>query len=715
MSASPSGWTGVVSRIASAFGAREGVGTRDARWLAPGTATVVAGIGIPDGMIYVGRGWEYGACVIDPELPVASSPGNDGKLGYWPAYAGITPTARRNYLEWLSGGRRATSADLGYVFLFFYGLERRLLLDLPPPGESALLCDEIRHLRRAYGDNRSLGGYAARLLDAASFLAACADPGTPPAMPELDRAWDEMPPLLKVSLAREVAGGRPLGVEHAPAAFYGLRNFWPVHRDVPGDARDAFLHVFRQRFAAAYPSGIRVAPRGSHELSLPYRGATAGLTLDLAAVAGLQGLPDPAALDWSALRAFGERIADDLAPWASKLASDPGSDVLERLLDCPPEIRDRVAVGARTWLASLPAPSPMKLGKLARHALGVPTPTWTPNRRRRLAEVLAAAGYATEPGPEDRGLKFGDDAVVQVFPWPSGRDARESAVACAAATLVAVVAHAGNWSAIHLGERWLAAQVSEGWPDAGLLVRLRARLAWLDRENPSVARAVRMLGEATGEERDFCAAAAVTAGALAGTGNRVTSLLEEIHVALKLPRDRLYAALHEQDGAPPRARPRPAPRPDDGLVAVEEGTPAPVHAIPRPPGAERPGRRAGSGLGLDDGRIERVRVETERVAAMLGEVLADDAPREEAAEAEAEAPAEAFAGLDGRHAALLAVLLSRPGWPRAEFDAAASAAGLLPDGAMEVINEWAYEKFGEPLVEDGETVAVAAGLVPSAA
>jgi hypothetical protein len=91
--------------------------------------------------VYVGTGtssasWHEGEpSLIDLRLPVSrTSPSTSPPLGYWPSYARLTPEARRCYLEWLAMGRRNPSIDIGYVFIFFYGLERRLLVDMADGG-----------------------------------------------------------------------------------------------------------------------------------------------------------------------------------------------------------------------------------------------------------------------------------------------------------------------------------------------------------------------------------------------------------------------------------------------------------------------------------------------------------------------------------------------------------------------------------------------------
>ena len=52
---------------------------------------------------------------------------------------------------------------------------------------------------------------------------------------------------------------------------------------------------------------------------------------------------------------------------------------------------------------------------------------------------------------------------------------------------------------------------------------------------------------------------------------------------------------------------------------------------------------------------------------------------------------------------MLSQLLSRPMWRRTEFESLARACKLMPDGALDAVNTWAYELFDDPIViEQGE-------------
>ena len=117
-------------------------------------------------MVSLGYGSGPDPALINPKLSIH---GAVDDVGYWPSYSQIPPGNRGDYLRWLAGGRRDPDADLCYPFLFFYGLERRLLFDLyattnPVGPEVEVLVCEIEEMLTVYGDNRSFNGYARGLI-----------------------------------------------------------------------------------------------------------------------------------------------------------------------------------------------------------------------------------------------------------------------------------------------------------------------------------------------------------------------------------------------------------------------------------------------------------------------------------------------------------------------------------------------------------------------
>ncbi len=72
----------------------------------------------------------FDASLINGSLPVVSSRCTvDAELPYWPSYHAATPQQRSRYLDWLVGERCDPNIEIGYVFIYFYGLERRILVD----------------------------------------------------------------------------------------------------------------------------------------------------------------------------------------------------------------------------------------------------------------------------------------------------------------------------------------------------------------------------------------------------------------------------------------------------------------------------------------------------------------------------------------------------------------------------------------------------------
>lgn len=90
---------------------------------------------------------------IDIELPIANAVSvSPAPLDYYPSYERLTPQQRADYLNWLTD--ITAPIDIGYVFIFYYGLERHLLFG---NSESALATILIL---RQFHDNGSFLSYS---------------------------------------------------------------------------------------------------------------------------------------------------------------------------------------------------------------------------------------------------------------------------------------------------------------------------------------------------------------------------------------------------------------------------------------------------------------------------------------------------------------------------------------------------------------------------
>jgi hypothetical protein len=128
---------------------------------------VVAG-----GGFYCGRILRSVSCqanepsLVDPTLPLRRNPSepevacNDPR----PSYVRLSPDQRRVYLEWLSGERSISARHPFCGQLYFFGLERRLLLDTISAEEEEVLCAEVIRIRSDSKSLPRLSDQAERLL-----------------------------------------------------------------------------------------------------------------------------------------------------------------------------------------------------------------------------------------------------------------------------------------------------------------------------------------------------------------------------------------------------------------------------------------------------------------------------------------------------------------------------------------------------------------------
>ena len=230
----------------------------DRLWVPPGSDARVASRTITGGMIYVGPsllpvgGWqECEPALIIPTLKVARGHGDYAGEGmdYWPSYGQISAESRAAYLDWLAGGRSDANAYIGYVFLFFYGLARRLLFDLQHlprrRSEAPALIAEVERLRSTYGGNRSFDRYSASLWQVAR------------ARWSKGPAWEHTPNVggipgdlsadVRLALGQLVAAGKPIPAEWALAWVVGhpeTRLRTPARR-CPDEFRQLFVRRYQ--------------------------------------------------------------------------------------------------------------------------------------------------------------------------------------------------------------------------------------------------------------------------------------------------------------------------------------------------------------------------------------------------------------------------------------------------------------------------------------
>ena len=208
--------------------------------------------------------------------------------------------------------------------------------------------------------------------------------------------------------------------------------------------------------------------------------------------------------------------------------------------------------------------------------------------------------------------------------------------------------------------------------------RLRANLEWFLAVPPDMTLLRRKLKEVGQDSQAAMRAALVGAAHADGIihSDEVASI-EKIYKALGLDPALAYTDLHAGEVA-------------DGPRTVRASQPG-------RPGEAIPALEKASGPKLDASRIAAIRSDTERVSSVLGQIF--DVKEEESG-ASAPASQSQLVGLDPKHGALVLELVTREHWSETEFETICASHGLMASGALEVVNEWAFETYNEALLDE---------------
>ncbi|HEV2816242.1 MAG TPA: TerB N-terminal domain-containing protein [Allosphingosinicella sp.] len=676
------------------------------RWIGSPTTIRVNGVTFEAELTYVGTpkdkyAYPRNNALIDPNLSVAFEGDPRGStLSYWPDYADLNPRARRSYLEWLASGRSNADTPIGYVFVYFYGLERRLVYERSDADAEAILA-ELRRLMAIYGGNSSFARYATLLIE---FGDALHHAPAAPLIPTLERTYNyEIPLGIRIALGQLLADNQPLDANQALCWLLALPDTYtrtPVNR-----CFDEFVALWRVRFDQTYPEGLKLRTPKSL-IQVHYRPASGGYHAN----ATIEGLPDIAqvAAPIPRLRELFMACSDELDSFSRYLGRFPDARAsLEAATLLPSELRDtEFGKGARECLerfAELFADSNRAaLTTQQLLALLGQTPLesqvgLSSQAGRQVAGMLDALGIGFEP---DR--RYGAcgaltaDTYVCAFRADRGGSVApdvEHYVAARALTEIAALAATADGVVVPLEveaiQRDLASLDLAVTEQARLLAHAEAIL----RNPPKARAAIKRLLALPEERRRRIAQSAISA--VLADGHVLSSevrFLEGLYKALGFPNEDIYAQLHRGSVE------------IDEPVAVEKAISE--TGIPLPPEAV-----ADRFVAVDAAKLERLRKETSQVSSLLATIFVDYADvRPGPAVADAAVGEDRFAGLGRAHGELLALLLSAP-MERGEFEEAARARKLMPEGALETINDWSFDQFEEPAVEDEDMILIAAHLL----
>lgn len=650
-------------------------------------------VAIGRGGFYVCDGDVGFGAAVDTRLPISKrNPDWAGQgLFYYPRYAQLSPQQREAFLGFLNGTRRERHINAGYVWLYIYNLERRALVDPPsevPPSERAWLVEELCELLANYGESAEDQDY--RVLSYSRYLPSLIAVARVRLLGPPSLEAPPWPPVRHLTDASLLLGLGRATTEPRLSPEWAYQWAYASHPPVsyaPWKVVEEELRtLFVRRYLERYAEGVALKqPVSSRTLKLEHQFAYDGTQVCRvdAQVPDVSKLTRPVKplLDllievMSELEPLRKARRSSTATRETVLAAYPTSLVEA---DLPDQLGEALAK-----LESLFGGESLAHARTedVYRALGLALPASLDKRgAARLAHILGLIRVGVEPDPRFEGSTPGAHVVIfklqsigAVAPSPN----YGFALLLAQAGRHVAEASEGQSSAERDTLLNLVRTRLDLGPDEA--ARLAAHVAYVDAHAPKVAKLDSRIRALPESDRHALAKALLEVAAADGRVDAAeVRALEKLYKSLQIPADSLHTDLHTvlSGGVPSRI-----------ALSAARGTKT-------------------AGVSISEESLSRKLEETVRVQAMLHEIFAEEeteaagAPVQRSSTPDITPAEDSIEGLNPKAASVLCALLSTPPdrWDRAGWDTLCERHGVLPEGTLETINDWAFDRVGEALIE----------------
>ncbi len=681
-------------------------------WKPQGTSINVADVTIDSGMLYFGSGlYSIGSrshiepALINPNLPVknpASADYQQPLVYYWSSYSEISPEARAAYLKWLLQGRNDPLATIGYVFLYFYGLERRALVDATTDpsakAELPLIVQEVEQLLKTYHGNSLFRSYATRFLeflkiDLPQTLAAKQYLAEPPDYKPVNCA---LPLTLKLILGQLAIDKEPLPALWAYAWLMtdpNIKHWTAAHR-----CTDEFKKLFVIKYKETFGKGIHL-PANNTKITVSYQ--TASPSFFNRTLKRKLDIPDVSFLTSriKKLQTLSDVCSETLNAYSRFLGRYPElSGSLDALLQLPytlwAEEYKKNLQSIRQTLETTQTPMELQFTQLI-----VWLPKWhTITKPKVLAFInrLSEAGLGLEPDIRFSNSIPHNDSKVIVFLDNGSLTTPSPRYSTAALTLhLAVIVSMADGD-VGKTKRELLIRHVEGWLylETAEKNRLLAHLHYLLLGKPelkNVRKRIEILPLLTRETlASFLVLFAKADNTISANEVKV---LENMYKLLGLNVQTLYEKLHGSDPVEP--------------ITVRSATSkSGGFTIPSP--SKKP-----TGVQLDMSRIAELKAESKKVSDILVTIFEQDAAAEILANPPIPDPDNKLDldnnlwGLNTQQSNFIKAICNKSQWTRLELEEIAADCGVIMlDGALEQINEAAFDMFDAAFTEGDDPIDI---------
>lgn len=692
-------------------------------WVPPGEEVSINGYDISGGMVYVGKGLSsvdgfHGtdACLIDPTLDVdASESDPEGtRMSYWPSYSSIDSGCRATYLQWLENGRRDPDIDIGYVFLFFYGLERRVLFDAQHSSQARSeiprILAEVEELLEVYAEESSFSGYATRFLNA---VHAKYDPESLRAIRYTSRRR-EIPLGVRVKIGHQIVEEGSLDPE---VAFEWFEQSPDTYLRTPGQrCEEMFKSLFFAKCEKRFKQGL-IEDSDKPPLTVSYQSASRSLP-DLEEIE-IDGLPDISALSepLEAMQELANECCDELDSYSRHVGKNDDRDSLEAVSFLPESLLDGHQSEALTDCIRT-VENELGRSEMVETDLDLLLKYWPVESGedvrkrdlRRLANLLEKLGFGVEPdlrisGPS-RG--WGDPAVIYRLPLEASAEASAVSEGVRLIQKLAVKVVLANDEVAPEQTEYLAENLGSFLElSESDRLRLEAHRRWLVLDSPTLhgvrQRADDLLDEQKPRIAKFLTALACSDGNI--DSDEVQELYK-IYPMLGLDEGVVHTHVHQLQTSSSEV--------DDEPVTIQQPeSTSEEYEIPESEIEKEP---QSSEIELDQDRVRSTLEESQEVSVFLSDIFEgeeeDDTQREsqpvedQPANPDSDFTNSEIGPLDEDHRRFLVKLSQKRQWEREEAEGLAREHGLFPGAAIEVINDYAFELVETPVIEGTEEIMV---------
>jgi len=683
--------------------------SRVSEWIPKGASIEIAGSLVTCGLLYVGNSLptvtgDNDPCLIDPFKEVALAADYQVRLtGYWPSYSKISAEARRAYINWLAKGKKDPSADIGYVFLYFYGLERRIIVDSQAMQDGLNEVDdivtELKDLLSIYGErSKSFRRYATNLLDWISIRFSA---DRMYKILSYDELLDEVRPQ-SISLALGQAALDNVGLPAIAALHWARKELTGSWTTVLARNTNEFTESFKRLYRDALGDGPAI-PCSEIALKLVYNPASSSLrvrsygeqSIDGCGVSDVEipkgtrrqilSIIKQSCLDLKSISDSGNEEPINLDRSANTIAL-PHAELIYHQQKGIDDLTEKALTG----------PVVMKLESLINSLNMVLTGDGDDfkslsERLRKYSLLILPDVLAGSAVPD------AVDNVVIYIAKPLAQSSKQSPMFLAAsmalqlASAVAVsdgefcdieheyvLGRIKDWGNLcdnqikHLEAYLYYLRIAPVQLNAVKLNQIKKRIQFLDRASS------RLIAQ-------FIASVAQADGRILPDEMQI---LERIYKLLGLDTSLIYGDLHNS--------------------AISTFDPSSILV----PDSKR---RSTDELELDLTKIAQLQNETDQGYQLLASIFSEEDDEESTGdrtelingiESSEGTDQSLVLGLDSGLSMFLCQLMERPSWSRSEVVEIASELGLMTDGALESINEASYDKLDRPFAEGDDPVEI---------